>query len=80
LKNPDVKVEIQGHTDNIGSDNYNQKLSSLRAETVKNFLIAKGVAANRLTTVGFGKTKMIMDNKTEQGRGLNRRIELKIIK
>ena len=80
MKNPDVKVEIQGHTDNIGSDNYNQKLSSLRAETVKNFLIAKGVAANRLTTVGFGKTKMIMDNKTEQGRGLNRRIELKIIK
>jgi outer membrane protein OmpA-like peptidoglycan-associated protein len=51
-----------------------------RAETVKNFLIAKGVAADRLTTVGFGKTKMIMDNKTEQGRGLNRRIELKIIK
>jgi len=80
LKNPDVKVEIQGHTDNIGSDRYNQKLSLQRAETVKNFLIAKGVAADRLTTVGYGKTKMIMDNKTEQGRGLNRRIELKIIK
>ena len=80
LKNPDVKVEIQGHTDNIGSDKYNQKLSLQRAETVKNFLIAKGVAADRLTTVGFGKTKMIMDNKTEQGRGFNRRIELKIIK
>ena len=80
MKNPDVKVEIQGHTDNIGSDRYNQKLSLQRAETVKNFLIAKGVAADRLTTVGYGKTKMIMDNKTEQGRGLNRRIELKIIK
>ena len=80
LKNPDVKVEIQGHTDNIGSDRYNQKLSLQRAETVKNFLIAKGVAADRLTTVGYGKTKMIMDNKTEQERGLNRRIELKIIK
>ena len=80
LKNPDVKVEIQGHTDNIGSDRYNQKLSLQRAETVKNFLIAKGVAADRLTTVGYGKTKMIMDNKTEQGRGLNRRIELKVIK
>jgi len=80
LKNPEVKVEIQGHTDNIGSDRYNQKLSLQRAETVKNFLVAKGVAADRLTTVGFGKTKMIMDNKTEQGRGLNRRIELKIIK
>jgi outer membrane protein OmpA-like peptidoglycan-associated protein/opacity protein-like surface antigen len=80
LKNPDVKVAIQGHTDNIGSDRYNQKLSLQRAETVKNFLVAKGVAADRLTTVGYGKTKMIMDNKTEQGRGLNRRIELKIIK
>ena len=80
LKNPDVKVEIQGHTDNIGSDRYNQKLSLQRAETVKNFLIAKGVASDRLTTVGFGKTKMLMDNKSEQGRGLNRRIELKIIK
>jgi OmpA-OmpF porin, OOP family len=80
LKNPDVKVEIQGHTDNIGSDKYNQKLSLQRAETVKNFFIAKGIAANRLTTVGFGKSKPIMDNSTEQGRGLNRRIELKIIK
>ena len=80
LKNPDVKVEIQGHTDYIGSDRYNQKLSLQRAETVKNFFVAKGVAANRLTTVGFGKTRPIMDNKTEQGRGLNRRIELKVIK
>jgi len=80
LKNPDVKVEIQGHTDNIGSEKYNQKLSLQRAETVKNFLVAKGIAADRLTTVGFGKIKPIMDNKSEQGRGLNRRIELKIIK
>ncbi|MDR3609874.1 MAG: OmpA family protein [Ignavibacteriaceae bacterium] len=80
LKNPDVKVEIQGHTDNIGSERYNQKLSLQRAETVKNFLVAKGVASNRLTTVGFGKSKPIMDNNTEQGRALNRRIELKVIK
>ena len=80
LKNPDVKVEIQGYTDNIGSEKYNQKLSMRRAQSVKNFLVAKGVAADRLTTVGFGKTKEIMDNNTKQGRGLNRRIELKIIK
>jgi outer membrane protein OmpA-like peptidoglycan-associated protein len=80
LKNPDVKVEIQGHTDNIGSDNYNQKLSLRRAESVRNFLVAKGIASNRLTTVGMGETKPIMDNKTEQGRGLNRRIEFKIVK
>jgi len=80
LKNPDIKVEIQGHTDNVGSDNYNQKLSLRRAETVRNFLIAKGVAASRLTTVGMGETKPIMDNKNAEGRGLNRRIEFKVVK
>jgi outer membrane protein OmpA-like peptidoglycan-associated protein/opacity protein-like surface antigen len=80
LKNPDVKVEIQGYTDNIGSDRYNQKLSLQRAETVKNFLIAKGISANRLSTIGYGKSKTLMDNNTEQGRSLNRRIELKVIK
>ena len=80
LKNPDVKVEIQGHTDNIGSDQYNQKLSLERAIAVKNFFVAKGVASNRLTTVGYGETKPIKDNNTEQGRSLNRRIELKVIK
>jgi OOP family OmpA-OmpF porin len=80
LRNPDIKVEIQGHTDNVGSENYNQKLSLRRAETVRNFLIAKGVAASRLTTVGMGKTKPIMDNKTAEDRGLNRRIEFKVIK
>lgn len=80
LKNPDVKVEIQGHTDNIGSEQYNQKLSLERAIAVKNFFVAKGVASNRLTTVGYGKTKPIADNNSEQGRSLNRRIELKVIK
>jgi OmpA-OmpF porin, OOP family len=80
LKNPEVKVEIQGHTDNIGSEKHNQKLSLHRAETVKYYLIAKGVAANRLTSVGFGKTRPITENNTEQGRAINRRIELKIIK
>jgi OOP family OmpA-OmpF porin len=79
LTNPDIKVEIQGHTDNVGSDSYNQKLSLRRAEAVKNFLVAKGVSASRLTTVGFGESKPISDNKTAEGRGLNRRIEFKVI-
>ncbi|MDR3668439.1 MAG: OmpA family protein [Ignavibacteriaceae bacterium] len=80
LGHPDVKVEIQGHTDNVGSDQHNQILSLQRALAVRNYLIAKGVAANRLTTIGYGKTKPIMDNKTEYGRSMNRRIELKVIK
>jgi OmpA-OmpF porin, OOP family len=80
INHPDVKVEVQGHTDNVGSDQKNQLLSLQRAITVRNYLISKGVASNRLTTVGYGKTQPIADNKTEQGRSLNRRIELKVLK
>lgn len=79
LSNPDMKVEIQGHTDNIGSESFNKKLSEQRAETVKNFLVSKGVPASRLTTVGLGLTSPISDNKTANGRYLNRRIEFKIL-
>ncbi len=79
LANPDVKVEIQGHTDNVGSKSSNKKLSKQRAETVKRFLIAKGVAASRLSTVGFGSTNPVSDNKTVEGRSLNRRIEFKVL-
>ena len=79
LSNPDMKVEIQGHTDNIGSESFNQKLSEQRAETVKNFLVAKGVPASRITTVGLGLTSPIADNKTADGRFLNRRIEFKVL-
>jgi outer membrane protein OmpA-like peptidoglycan-associated protein len=78
LGNPDMKVEIQGHTDNIGSDAYNKKLSLQRAETVKKFLVSKGVNANRLTTVGLGSSQPISDNKTADGRAFNRRIEFKV--
>ena len=79
LSNPDMKVEIQGHTDNIGSDSFNQKLSEQRAETVKRFLVAKGVAASRLSTVGVGFSNPVSDNKTAEGRSLNRRIEFKVL-
>lgn len=79
LSNPDMKVEIQGHTDIIGSESFNQKLSEQRAETVKRFLVAKGVEASRLSTVGFGFSNPISDNKTAEGRGLNRRIEFKVL-
>lgn len=79
LTHPSVKVEIQGYTDNVGGEAYNKKLSEKRAETVKNFLVAKGVAASRLTTVGFGEADPIVDNNTPSNRALNRRIEFKII-
>lgn len=78
LLNPELKVEIQGHTDNIGSASSNNKLSVARAESVKGYLMAKGVEASRLSTTGFGDTKPISDNKTAQGRTFNRRIEFKV--
>jgi OOP family OmpA-OmpF porin len=78
LSNPELKVEIQGYTDNIGSEQYNKKLSQMRAEAVMKYLIAKGVSADRLTAVGYGESNPIADNKTAEGRAANRRIEFKV--
>ena len=78
--NPDMKVEIQGYTDNIGTKEYNQKLSDKRANTVKNYLVKKGINSNRLTTVGMGESNPVGDNSTPIGRAENRRIEFKVIK
>lgn len=75
-----TKLEIQGHTDYIGSDKYNMDLSIKRAESVKKFFIEKGIEAARITVKGFGKTKPISDNATERGRMLNRRIELELLR
>lgn len=78
--NPDVNVEIEGYTDYIGTEAYNQKLSVDRAQTVKSYLVSKGIAENRLTTVGYGKGNPVADNDTEEGRSMNRRIVFRIIK
>jgi OOP family OmpA-OmpF porin len=78
LKNPDLKVEVQGYCDINASVEYNKKLSQRRAETVKDYLESKGVAASRLTAVGYGKTDFIDENKTAEGRAQNRRVEFKI--
>ncbi len=76
--NPDLRVEIQGHTDNIGSDESNMILSNARAEVVKDFLVKNGVNASRLTIKAFGESKPVADNNTEQGRARNRRVEFKV--
>ncbi len=79
VENPKVNVEIGGHTDGIGSQEYNQKLSEQRAKTVYNYLVEHGVNKNRLSYKGYGKTEPIADNSTDAGRQQNRRVELKII-
>jgi outer membrane protein OmpA-like peptidoglycan-associated protein len=73
------KLEISGHTDNVGDDNANLVLSKKRAEALKNYLISKGISAERLKTLYFGETKPIADNSTAEGRKKNRRVEMKIV-
>ncbi len=77
--NPGIKVEISGHTDNVGDAASNMKLSQDRATSVRDYLISKGVSANRLTSLGLGSTKPVETNDTEIGRSKNRRIEFKIV-
>lgn len=71
-----VNVEIAGHTDSRGSDEYNVGLSQRRAEAVRNYLISKGVAAERLSAKGYGESRPVADNATDEGRLMNRRVEL----
>lgn len=79
IERPDVKVEIAGHTDSKGSDAYNLKLSNARADAVMQYLIGKGVKADNLTAKGYGESQPIADNKTDEGRAKNRRVELRRI-
>lgn len=76
---PKLKIEISGHTDNVGSSDYNLKLSTRRAKAVADYLISKGVDSKRIKYVGYGFDKPVADNTTEEGRKLNRRSEIKII-
>ncbi len=73
---PDFKVEIQGHTDNVGTDAYNLKLSDDRAASVRLWLTQHGLAADRITSKGYGKSRPIADNASDAGRARNRRVEL----
>ncbi len=73
-----LKIQLDGHTDNIGRKEYNLYLSRLRAESVRNFLISKGIDSSRISLSYYGMDKPMADNTTEQGRYLNRRVEMKL--
>jgi outer membrane protein OmpA-like peptidoglycan-associated protein len=81
--NPDITVSVEGHTDSIGSDEYNQRLSERRAQAVKQYLVSKGIATSRLSALGKGEQEPIAPNTKDgrdnpEGRAMNRRAELKI--
>jgi OOP family OmpA-OmpF porin len=80
LKAVNLEVVIAiGHTDSIGSNAYNQKLSVRRASAVKAYLVSKGIDANRIYTEGKGETQPVADNKTKEGRAKNRRVEIEVV-
>ncbi|MGV2497780.1 OmpA family protein [Pelagerythrobacter aerophilus] len=76
---PNSLIDVYGHTDSTGSDSFNQGLSERRAQTVANYLTSQGVNTARIRWQGFGETMPVADNSTEEGRRLNRRVEIKII-
>jgi len=78
VANKDVSIEVAGHTDSDGDASYNQGLSQRRAETVRAYLISKGVGANRITAKGYGESEPIADNAFKAGKAANRRVELRI--
>lgn len=74
-----ITVELNGHTDNVGSASFNQRLSALRANSVKDYLVSKGVDASRITATGKGMAEPLNGNKTESDRALNRRVEVRVL-
>jgi len=77
-ENSDKKANLSGHTDNVGTDAYNQALSERRVASVKDYVVGKGVDGGRISGQGFGESKPIADNKTAEGRAKNRRVEIKV--
>ena len=78
-RNPELKVELAGHTDDVGNANYNLKLSSERAVVVRDALIGKGIDGNRLTAKGYGAAKPLVPNDNDEHRAVNRRTEMIVI-
>ncbi|MES2512970.1 MAG: OmpA family protein [Bacteroidota bacterium] len=79
-QNPTMEIALGGHTDNVGSEESNLKLSTDRSRAVLNYLISKGIAQSRISSSGFGKSKPVVENNTEENRALNRRVEFTIVK
>jgi OOP family OmpA-OmpF porin len=80
LRNKDnIKVEIAGHTDNVGKEADNLKLSQQRADAIRNYVIKKGIAPSRIVARGYGASEPVADNETDEGRQLNRRTEVRIL-
>jgi outer membrane protein OmpA-like peptidoglycan-associated protein len=73
---PGLKVQVEGYTDSVGSDQMNQKLSENRAAAVRDFLVSQGVPATSITAAGYGKTNPVADNGSASGRAQNRRVNL----
>lgn len=76
---PDMQVEVAGHTDNVGADAYNQNLSERRAGAVRDYFVEQGVPTTQMTVKGYGEAEPLSDNESEEGRELNRRVELRIL-
>ncbi|HEX7477203.1 MAG TPA: OmpA family protein [Polyangiales bacterium] len=75
-QDPDSKIVVEGHTDSQGGESYNQDLSQRRAQAVRDYLVSRGIAADRVTSQGFGYSRSIADNKSAEGRANNRRVEI----
>jgi OOP family OmpA-OmpF porin len=75
-ENSDVRISVEGYTDNVGPELYNEKLSVRRAEAVFRYLVNHGVAPERMEVIGYGEANPVADNDTESGRAQNRRVEL----
>jgi len=74
-----TKLRVEGHTDSVGKDSANKKLSQKRADSVKDFLVKAGIDANRLESIGYGEEKPIASNDTDEGKEQNRRVEFNIV-
>jgi OmpA-OmpF porin, OOP family len=79
-ENPNISIELEGHTDGKGTGAYNIRLSQRRVQSVHQYLTSEGISESRLRTAAFGKAKPVADDKTEEGRARNRRVEIRIIR